>query len=114
MLSTEFKSFINQVTCDSSSKDCMSSKCNKCKDLIDTFTPSNPAEIMKYQQWQTDDKMEKVDIITTVSDTFVELKSQLRVFLLHTYVKRKQGACMKKLISKSNKQNALLYVEMPL
>ncbi len=77
MLSTEFKSFINQVNCDSSSKDCMSFKCSKCKDLIDTFTPSNPAEIMKYQQWQTDDKMEKVDIIATVSDAFVELKSQL-------------------------------------
>ncbi len=55
--------------------------------------------------------MEKVDIIATVSDAFVELKSQLRFFLLHMYVKHRQAACMKELISKSNKWNAVLHVD---
>ena len=85
-LSTDFRSFVSQVTCDPSSKDCMSSKCSKCKDLIDTFTLSNPDDTVKYQQWQTDEKMEKVDIIASVSDAFAELKTQLRFFLIHTYM----------------------------
>ena len=89
-LSIEFKSFVSQVTCNPSLKDCMSSKCTKCKDLIDTFTPSNPDDTVKYQQWQSDEKVEKVDIIATVGDAFAELKHQLHFFLIHTYVKRRQ------------------------
>ena len=89
----------------------MSSKCTNCKDLIDTFTPSNPDDTVKYQQWQTDGKMEKVDIIATVGDAFAELKKKIQFFLIHTYVKRRQAAHMVDLISKSNKQNAVLQVD---
>ena len=110
-LSTDFRSFVSQVTCDPSLKDCMSSKCTNCKDLIDTFTPSNPDDTVKYQQWQTDGKMEKVDIIATVGDAFAELKKKIQFFLIHTYVKHRQAAHMVDLISKSNKQNAVLQVD---
>ena len=79
-LSTDFRSFVSQVTCDSSLKDCMSSKCTNCKDLIDTFTASNPDDNVTYQQWQTDGKMEKVDIIATVGDAFAELKKKIQFF----------------------------------
>lgn len=58
-LSIDFKSFVGQVTCDSSLKDCMSSKCTKCNDLINIFTPSNPDDPVKYQQWQSNEKVEK-------------------------------------------------------
>lgn len=110
-LSIDFKSFVSQVTCDPSLKDCMSSKCTKCKDLIDTFTPSNSDDTLKYQQWQSDEKVEKVDIIATVGDAFAELKKKLHFFLIHTYVKRRQAACMVDLISKCDKENGVLQVD---
>ena len=36
-LAVEFREFIDQVTCDSSKKICMSSDCDDCKYLIDDF-----------------------------------------------------------------------------
>lgn len=73
-LAVEFRAFINQVTCDSSPKKCMSSECDDCKNLIDDFTPTSAATV-SYQQWQNNDKVEKVNIIGTVIDAFTELNS---------------------------------------
>ena len=38
-LSTEFSSFVKQVTCDPSSKKCMTRECSACLDLINEFVP---------------------------------------------------------------------------
>ncbi len=96
-LSVEFQRFINQVTCDSEQKNCMSRECDKCKGFFDTFAPKNPGDALKYQQWQKNckDKVEKIEVLATVGDAFNELKKKL-----HTYVKRKQSAHMADLISK--------------
>ena len=73
-LAVDFRAFIDQVTCDSSRKECMSSDCDDCKNLIDDFTPSSPTTTVSYQQWQNIDKVEKANIIGTVIDAFNELK----------------------------------------
>ena len=88
-LSVDFRSFIDQVTCDSSKKECMSSVCATCSDKINQFTPSNAEATVRYYQWQSNDKIDKVEIIGTIGDAFLELKRLLKDFLLHTYVKRK-------------------------
>ena len=49
-LSTDFSGFINQVACDSTSKECMSGKCSECKDAINQFAPGNTSSIVHYQQ----------------------------------------------------------------
>ena len=63
----DFRAFIDQVTCDSSRKECMSSDCDDC-------TPLSPAVTVSYQQWQNIDKVEKVNIIGMVIDAIIELK----------------------------------------
>ena len=83
-LTVNFRGFINQITCDSSKKECMGSQCRDCAHLIESYAPSNAADTVRYQQWQHNDKTEKVDIIGTMNDVFGELKRHLRDFLIHT------------------------------
>ena len=83
-LAVEFREFIDQVTCDSSKKICMTSDCDDCKHLIDDFAPTSPAATVSYQQWQNTDKFEKINIIGTVMDAFTELKKTAeRIFNSH-------------------------------
>ena len=89
----------------------MKSECVTCKDKIDQYAPSNPEVTVRYYQWQSNDKIDKVEIIGTVGDAFFELKRLLKDFLLHTYVKRKQSKYMKNLISGVNKKKVLLQVD---
>ena len=77
----------------------MSNECSHCRNKIDDFTPENPADAIKFHQWLTNDKIEKVEILGTVTNTFSSQKKQLQVFLIHTYVKRKQAAHLDALIS---------------
>ena len=80
-LSTDFSGFINQVACDSTSKECISGKCSKCKDAIDKFAPDNSSSIT---QWRSvDNRMEKVDNTGTVEKCFLQLKNILLFFNLH-------------------------------
>ena len=110
-LSVDFHTFVDQVTCDSSKNECMSSKCAACRDKINQFSPSNLEAAVKYYQWQSNDKIEKVEIIGTIGDVFLELKRLLKDFLLHTYVKRKQSKYMKNLISNVDEKKVLLQVD---
>ena len=90
----------------------MSSQCRDCAHLIESYAPSNAADTVRYQQWQHNDKTEKVDIIGTMSDVFGELKRQLRDFLIHTYVKLKQAVYMDDLISKYDGESVVLQVDI--
>ena len=100
-LAVGFRDFINQVTCDSTNEECMSSSCDDCSNRIDNFAPSCPATTVTYQQWQTNDgKVEKVTINSTVLASFDELKKKLKDFLLHSYIKCKQSAHMDSLKAK--------------
>ena len=88
-LSTEFSSFIEQVTCDATAKRCMTRECSTCVDLIDEFAPQRSSVTLQYYQWKsTDNRVEKVAMSDTVGTVFSKLKKQLSTFLLHTFVKR--------------------------
>ncbi len=110
-LLVEFQDFIAQVTCDPQAKDCLSSQCTVCKDYIDKYAPSNGVATVRYHQWQNNDRVEKVEVLGTVEDAYVELKRQLKPFLLHTYVKHRQAAHLELLKSECDSKNVVLQVD---
>ena len=70
-LSTKFSSFIEQVTCDATSKKCMTRECSTCVDLIDEFGPESSSVTLQYYQWKsTDSRIEKVVMTDTVDAIF--------------------------------------------
>ena len=89
----------------------MSSQCRDCAHLIDSYAPSNAADTVRYQQWQHNDKTEKVDILGTMHDVLEELKRKLRNFLIHTYVKHRQAVYMNTLISNCDGESVVLQVD---
>ena len=50
-------------------------------------------------------------LVGTVNDAFTELKNQLKQFLIHTFIKRKQAGYMSDLVSKWDGENAVLQVD---
>ena len=62
--------------------------------MFNQYSLSNPEVTIRYYQWQSNDKIDKVEIIGTAGDAFLELKRLLKDFLLHTYVKHKQSKYM--------------------
>ena len=111
-LSTDFSTFVNQIVCDSQSKECMSKECLVCKDKLNSFSPQTPSTSIVYHQWQTSNsRVEKVGIMSTVQEAFNELKRQFKHFLLHTYIKRKQSFAFKQLVSECNGQKIVLQVD---
>ena len=85
-LSSKFDDFVQQVTCDQTSKDCIYQRCDNCRDLLETFKPmpNEGALLTKYHQWQTcNKKTEKIVFITATADAiFDDLRSQLNGFLV--------------------------------
>ena len=111
-LSTEFSSFIKQVTCDATSKECMTRECTTCVSLIDEFAPQSSSVTLQYYQWKSkDSRIEKVVVTDTVDAVFNELKKQLSTFLLHTYVKRKQAALFDSLKTSCDGKSIVLQVD---
>ena len=111
-LSTEFSSFIEQVTCDPTSKKCMTRECSTCHDMIDGIAPQAHSESLPYYQWKsTDNRIEKIVATDTVDNIFNELINQLNTFLLHTFVKRKQAAAFNSLKSSSDGISIVLQVD---
>ena len=111
-LSTEFSSFIEQVTCDASSKRCMSRECTNCIGLIDEFAPQSNLVTLQYYQWKSNDgRIEKVLLTDTADAIFDELKKQLNTFLLHTFVKREQAALFESLKNSCDGQSIVLQVD---
>ena len=48
-LNSDFSAFIEQVTCDTSSKECMSGKCSECANAIEKYAPANKSYPIHYQ-----------------------------------------------------------------
>jgi len=46
----------------------MSNECSHCRNKIDDFTSENPSNAIKFHQWLTNDKIEKVEMLETVAD----------------------------------------------
>lgn len=105
--------FTESVVCDPASKLCMTQECTVCKDNIDQFAPpaENSDEQIQYQQWQTNDRVEKVLVTAGAAEVFKDLKTQLKSFLIHVYVKRKQAAHMIKLQNEVDGRKILLQVD---
>ena len=111
-LSTKFSSFIEQVTCDATSKKCMTRECSTCVSLIDEFAPESSSVTLQYYQWKSiDSRIEKVIMTDTVHAVFNELKKQLSTFLLHTFVKRKQAASFDSLKTSCDGKSIVLQVD---
>ena len=111
-LSTKFSSFMEQVTCDATSKKCMTRDCSTCVDLINEFAPQSSSVILQYYQWKsTDSRIEKVVMTDTVDAIFNELKKQLNTFLLHTFVKRNQAASFDSLKKSCDGKSIVLQVD---
>lgn len=110
-LSTEFSGFIEQVTCNPSTKDCMYSVCEVCMNRIHLFKPNDNLESTptRYFRWQKiEDKMSKVEIISTYKEIFGELLKQKLSFLLHTFIKREQAMAFEQLKSVVNTENIVM------
>ena len=73
-MNSDFSAFIKQVTCDASSKECMSGKCSECANAIEKYAPANKSYPIHYQQWKSvDNRFKKVYITGTVDDCFDKL-----------------------------------------
>ena len=108
-LSTEY---VEQVTCDTTSKKCMTRKCSTCVDLVNEFAPHSCSVNTQYYQWKsTDSRIKKVVMTDTVDAIFCELKKQLSVFLHHTFVKRKQAALFDSVKNSSDGKSIVLQVD---
>ena len=70
----------------------MYSECSTCKSKIDNYSQKYATDTITYQQWQNNDKIEKIDINSTVKDAFEKLKSLLKEFLIHTVFPRLERA----------------------
>ncbi|XP_033625038.1 uncharacterized protein LOC117288334 [Asterias rubens] len=105
--------FTDTIVCDTNSKECMTQDCPECKGKIHDFAPELTDEsIVKYSQWQKNDgNTEKVEITSTVHMAFEELLNQLKVFLVHVYVKRKQSAYREMLLKNVDGEEIVLQVD---
>ena len=84
-LTAEFDAFRAQVTCDPNAKECLTGECTKCVGMIDELAPADGDVPIRYHQWQSNERTEKVEVVSTARDAFLELKKKLKPFLMHTY-----------------------------
>ena len=86
----------------------MTQECLDCKEKLSNFIPLAPNEIVNYSQWENN---EKITIRSTVMEAFQKLESQIKPYLIHVYVKRKQAAYMNMLQTKANGENIVIHVD---
>ncbi|XP_063220054.1 uncharacterized protein LOC134529662 [Bacillus rossius redtenbacheri] len=113
-LPTDFDSFITTLVCDASSKDCMTNRCESCTNSISQHTPKDEdlRKPLKYSQWQNNDgHSEKMEILSSVQETFEDLKSKLKDFLVHTYIKRIQAKTFETIKSNVNGSEIVIQVD---
>ncbi|KAK6186815.1 hypothetical protein SNE40_006086 [Patella caerulea] len=110
-LSSDISEFIEQITCNSTSKSCMTQSCLECEEAVENYAPTNPHTTLEYRQWRNGERTEIEELKGTVGEAFAELKQQLKGFLLHTYIKRCQSQHLEYLISNSNDQRIVLQVD---
>jgi hypothetical protein len=111
------KAFILLVVCDENNEKCMKQECMMCIDKINGFDlslqeGSAASDITTYHQWQTlEGRATKCQLNGTVDDVFKELRSQLKPFLLHTFLKRRQAEHFENLKASVDGSTAVLQVD---
>ena len=83
-------------------------ECSDCNHSIDQYVPQDGSALVSYQQWENG---EKGKVVATAEDTFRDLRHQLKQFLIHVYVKRKQSAYFEKVKGEVNGINVVLQVD---
>lgn len=108
----DLQQFTDKMVCEEFAKQCASRECVACKDNLNSFAPPEDREdLVKFYQWQTNDKTEKVEITCSLQEAFHTLEQQLRSFLIHVFVKRKQAERMKKVKEAVDGSKILLQVD---
>ena len=113
-LSSILDEFVSEVTCDENCKDCIYCRCDVCRNFLENFKPQTEDDnvLLKYQQWQTQDKRaEKVTIKASINAVFEDLGNQLPSFLVHRFVKRKQQVDFLKIIDDCDSTAVVLQVD---
>jgi len=90
-LPTDIKEFSDIMMCTEFSKECANRDCEVCNDNLTEYAPAQEigGHLLQYYQWQNQDRIEKVEITSSVAEAFKCLLVQLRPFLVHVCVKRK-------------------------
>ena len=93
-ISYQFREFISTIVCDQESEDCMSSQCEFCRDSIENIhvDVEDESQEISYHIWAKDTTKlpQLISKSETVRDILKGIKSDLKPFLLHTFIKRKQ------------------------
>ena len=98
IVSTDYKSFIENIVCDQSSEECMTGKCTNCPGIQLLAPPDNlENKPLQWCQWASDEKkgVAKAAFQGSLLESFNELALQIPNFLKHTYVKRIQAHSFK-------------------
>ena len=105
--------FVSQVTCDENFKDCIYCQCDICRNFLEDFKPQTEDDdiLLKYQQWQTQDKRAEVIITGSINAVFEDLRNQLPRFLVYRFVKRKQQPHFLKIIDECDSTAVVLQVD---
>ena len=92
-----YREFLENVTCDQEKEDCMTGRCNACRDMLRGFNPANfidrpETEPIVLEQWEKiDKKMMKVGSPCNVAYCFKKLEESAPRFKLHVWTKRVQA-----------------------
>ena len=105
--------FVSQVTCDENFKDCIYCQCDICRNFLEDFKPQTEDDdiLLKYQQWQTQDKRAEVIITGSINAVFEDLRNQFPRFLVYRFVKRKQQPHFLKIIDECDSTAVVLQVD---
>lgn len=72
--------FLARVTCNPNAKECLTGECTECVCKINELAPSDGNAPIRYHQWQSNERAEKVEVVGTAGDAFQELKKQFKPF----------------------------------
>ena len=109
--------FLEAIVCDPKQKKCMTRSCNVCFNIIELYKPSRHPGNMKnmtvsVKQWvQTKERLAQHEMKWTLQKCFDTLKSNLKQFLTHVFVKRVQSAYFEKKLKESGGKMSVLQVD---
>ena len=119
-------SFVDHLVCNSSTEECMLSKCKNCPNcLADVKNDAPLDDLIKWNQWERVthtirtkqakpkivNKMEKVIKERTVEGALNCLQGQIPCFLEHVFIKRKQSTFFEDCAAQMKADEAVIQVD---